>query len=105
MVKNKIEEIALYSIKDNSDGLWICFSDGHNEYWSNERIKYELSYRGLEFIKTQIKLTQQKTRDEIFDKILKLKLRCPQCIREDNKCIEVYAINELKNKSEELKHD
>jgi len=45
---------------DKSDGCWIHFSDGHREYWDNARLENEISYRGLQLLKTQIKILTKK---------------------------------------------
>lgn len=54
---------------DNTEGGWIYFEDGHSEFWNNLRLENELSYRGLQLLKTQTQFSKINLIDNIIARL------------------------------------
>ena len=92
---SKIMNKALKEIKIKDNNWSWFFYQGLGYMITDDESEKEVLNNVMDKL---LEKTRQETADEIFSKILSIKRRCPQCARKDNKCIEVYDIEELKKK-------
>ena len=80
-----------YARPNPDNSFWVWFSDGHTERWDDLRIKAELNFRGLEFLKTQIYFREDRLQEkdqkfkEAIQKLNDNLLKEISTIREDMK--------------------
>ncbi len=56
-IKKFVQKVLIEDYEENlRDGAQILFEDGHSEFWSDSRLKSELLFNGIGFLKEQIRL-------------------------------------------------